>query len=211
MGKSPLARGLLSLLRDARAAIVAILVVALISGGVVARDHVRFRAWIGVLVIAVFLLAVFAIDSMRTRQRGALDHADSELIRLRGDLERAHAEAAAAAATPEPNAAAQELIRLIEALRSTILRRVEPYAATGGMDGTVDEISRFRYLERRVTDLIKPLPADLARLLQTFTPERGCESVDALLSGLDQMEAEITNWGLTNEHRGARASQGPGG
>jgi hypothetical protein len=198
MTKSPIVRSLLAVAKDARAALVALAVVAVVVGGVaLLHHHVRVRAWIAIVIVGAFLLALLILDMMRAHER-------DQATRLRGveSAERLVAEARSEAAEPQPNAQAQDLIRSVESLRSTIRNRVSGYVSTTGLGARQEEVHRYNLLSGRVFDLIHP-PDELGMLLRKLPAEPGVEhDVDRLLSGLDLMENEVMIWGLNHPDHG---------
>jgi hypothetical protein len=201
---SPAVRFVTGVLKDARAYVVAlILALGLAGWRALLHNHVRVRAWTVILAGVVVLLVVLAADWMRSRER-------DRATRLQGALDEANATIAArttASATTAPthNLAAQEALRDINALRRTLLRRTENYASTFNIDASFPEVQRYRYVVNRVRVLIDPLPPDLANLFRSIGPVVGNPpDVDAIISGLDHLETEVTNWGLRHEQTDAR-------
>lgn len=196
---SPGLRAFGALFKDIRAALVAIVVVAAAAGGVAVLDHhVRVRAGVAILVVAVVFVALVMLDWLRFRER-------ERVVRVQGALDEARHAASQAAAERQPNPAAEEVLRLIGALRGTLERRAQPYGGhTSTLDASTDEIMRSRDLVGRVRVLIGGIDESAADLLRRFEnpTDAGCPSVAMLLSGVDHMEALVTSWGLRCEHPG---------
>ena len=199
MRKAPGLRTIFALSRDVRAAIVgAVVIVAFTSGGVVLHDHLKIRAWIAVVAGAVVLLGVLALDWLRFRER-------ERAIRLEGALAESRRMATEATTEHRPNVAAEEILRSIDALRLTLIRRSEPYGGnTTTLNATADEIMRSRVLVRQVRIMIGSFDSDTADLLNHFEQpsQAGPPSVAMLLSGMDHMEAQVMSWGVQYEHSG---------
>lgn len=184
-----------AVLKDARAAVVGVVVVAAVSGvGVVLHDRVRVRAWVVVAVGAGVVILALVLEWRRFR-------AAERSVHLEGALDEARHRASLAEAEQRPNAAAEETLRLIGALRTTLTRHAEPYGVATTVDASRDEILRSRDLVARVRVLVGAMDSGTSNLLDHFAQptQQGPPNVGMLLSGLDHMEAMVVNWGLQDE------------
>jgi hypothetical protein len=89
----------------------------------------------------------------------------------------------------------------MEGLRRTLERRASPYkGAVDRMDAEPDEIMRFNRLAARVRVYLGGVPRALDDTLNAIiTPHGGGPpTLGMLLSGLDEMEVEVTTHGLTH-------------
>lgn len=182
-------------LKDVRSAIVAAIVLAAISGGsVVLHDHVRVRAWTVVAAGAAMLLATLGLYWLSYR-------AALKAVHLEGALDEARQRAAKAETAQRLDPTAEETLRLIAGLHSTLQRHAAPYGVATTVDASSDEILRSRDIVSRVRVLVGAMDSGTSDLLTHFAnpTERGPPSVGALLSGLDHMTAMVTNWGLRDE------------
>src|SRR3989442_8877428 len=89
-------------------------------------------------------------------------------MRVEGALEEARASAPRADTERRPSPPAQEVLRLIRALKGTLNRRAEPYTVAERVGATEDELVRLRDLVDRVRTLLAPLDEQTAALLMHF-------------------------------------------
>jgi hypothetical protein len=176
---------------DVRSGIVGVIIAVLagVVSSVVLHDHVEVRAWIVVVVAVVVGFGVFLLYRRVAHLEGALQRAEANAAAATHEVE-------AASATPQLNKDAQDLLRQIEALRATITRRTEKLPeGTRAIKASGDEAQRFVFIRERVRDAVRPMRAELYNLLQNLIPQSQTPEVEQILSGLDQMETEVTNWG----------------
>jgi hypothetical protein len=184
-----------AILHDVRAAVVALVVLGLVSlaAPVVRHNHVNLRAWVAVFIGLLIVLIVIGLHERSARLAGALDRAETEAA-------TAIRAAEAATSTPQPNADAQQLVRHIDALRTTLTRRTAPFrSGTYQVAASDEEVGRYEYIRHRVEAV---LDIDQGNVLQRIwvlqTSPHGEFPIDQLLSGLDQMQVEVEDWGHLN-------------
>ena len=204
---SPGFRALKTLFQDIRPVVATIVVVGAIGlVSQVLHNDVTVRAWVAVAIGAGILILLLILDLLRHREQQARIHT--------GERDEARRSEAQAKEESSLSPAAEELLRGIDALATTLERRAESLGGmTTGIDAEPDEIQRFLRIIRRVFQTYAPHQSlvDSIKACQTgHGGGGGPPSVAKLLSGLSELRAEVESRGTGDDTQQAAAGNAVG-
>lgn len=196
----PARRLLSAVLPDLKAALIGLGIVS--AGGisvVLRKNHIEMRAWVFAAIIAVLLTAGLILYDLLVRKAGQLQEVRRLETEARSRVEELSSE-------PRPSPRSRELVRLMDALNTSIERRLAVYPTLQGHELEQDERDRFS----RICQLTRYLLADTASVDAAITAleSNGLGDAAACLGALDELKARVEAFGERDEDDGPLRSGG---